>query len=338
MKFSEFCGNERIVNYFRKAIERNQLGHAYLFSGPAGVGKATLARILCKTLLCRNSGPDGPCEICPSCHKFESGNHPDYHPFAPEGLYFKIDQVRSIIHLVSLKPVESKWKTFLLEGADYMRDEGANALLKVLEEPPGQTIYFLISEMVESLLPTIRSRCQQFTFQPLSPDDLRDCLVRRMSYSPDEAANLARYSHGSIGRALMSNEEEYTEMRSRILGVLEAALLPKTFHQLFEAIRSITVERTEMVERFMILEELVRDLLILKSSESAGLIHADARKKLETLAERTSTEILQRLYEDLLTAREAVTKVNANVSLSLQWLFLPLRASAEVQSEEPARR
>lgn len=327
MKLSEFYGNERIVDYFRKAIAHNQLGHAYLFSGPSGVGKATLSRILCKTLLCRNPSPDGPCEACPSCHKFESGNHPDFHPFVPDGLYFKIDQVRSIIHTVSLKPVESRWKTYLLEGADYMRDEGANALLKVLEEPPGETIYFLISEMVESLLPTVRSRCQHFAFQPLQPEELRQCLVEKMGYSQQDAEKMARYSHGSIGRSLTLNVEEYNDMRDRLLGVLEAALLPKTYFQLYDGIRSITVERVEMAERLLILEELVRDLLVIQSAEDAMPVHQDVRKRLEVIAERVSPEALEKFYEDLLTAREAITKVNANVSLSLQWLFLPLRAS-----------
>jgi DNA polymerase-3 subunit delta' len=327
MKLTEFYGNERIVDYFRKAITQNQLGHAYLFSGPSGVGKATLARVLCKALLCRNPSSEGPCEVCPSCHKFETGNHPDFHPFVPDGLYFKIDQVRSIIHTVSLKPVESRWKTYLLEGADYMRDEGANALLKVLEEPPGETIYFLISEMVESLLPTVRSRCQHFAFQPLQPEELRRALVEKMGYTQSEAEKMARYSHGSIGRALTLNVEEYTEMRDRLLGVLEAALLPRTYYQLYDGIRSITVERVEMSERLLILEELIRDLLVIQSDENASAIHQDVRKRLDSIAFRVSRETLEKFYEDLLTAREAITKVNANVSLSLQWLFLPLRAS-----------
>lgn len=327
MKLSEFYGNERIVDYFRKAVAQNQLGHAYLFSGPSGVGKATLARVLCKALLCRNPSSDGPCEVCPSCHKFESGNHPDFHPFVPDGLYFKIDQVRSIIHTVSLKPVESRWKTYLLEGADYMRDEGANALLKVLEEPPGETIYFLISEMVESLLPTVRSRCQHFAFQPLQPAELRDCLVKKIGYSQEDSEKMARYSQGSIGRALTLNVEEYSDMRDRLLGVLEAALLPKTYYQLYDGIRSITVERVEMAERLMILEELVRDLLVIQSASDAMVVHQDVRKRLEAIAERVRPEALEKFYEDLLTAREAITKVNANVSLSLQWLFLPLRVS-----------
>ena len=83
MKFSEFSGNERIVSHFRKALERGFLAHAFLFSGPDGVGKSTLARAICKGLLCRNRTADGPCEECVSCHKFESGNQPDFHHYVP---------------------------------------------------------------------------------------------------------------------------------------------------------------------------------------------------------------------------------------------------------------
>src|SRR5262249_5428509 len=125
MKFTDFAGNERIVEHFKKALERKQLGHAYLFSGPAGTGKSTLARLICKTLWCKKPGPTGPDNECASCHKFDSGNHSDFHYFEPDGLYFKIDLVRQIIHQASLRPVESQWKTFVLEGADLMRDEAA---------------------------------------------------------------------------------------------------------------------------------------------------------------------------------------------------------------------
>lgn len=327
MKFAEFSGNERIVSYFRKAIERGSMAHAFLFSGTDGVGKATLARLVSKTLLCRNRTPDGPCDECPSCHKFDSGNHPDFHAYEPEGLYFKIEEVRNVIHQVSLKPVESRYKTFLLEGADAMRDEAANALLKVLEEPPGETVIFLVTETAESLLPTIRSRCQHFPFQPLQPLELERCLLL-MGHSKEEAAAQARFSHGSLGRAISLNVEQYGEMRDRVVLALEGALGKKSYFATMDAVKGITVDRVDMPERLLVMEELIRDLLVLQTSPETGLIHKDARLRLEPLAAAASTSVLVEFYEKLLNYREAILKINANIGLSLQALLLPLRSAA----------
>jgi len=328
MKFSEFKGNERVVSYFQKAISHEHLGHAYLFSGQEGVGKATLARLISQTLLCKNPTKDGPCETCSACHKFDSGNHPDFHEFVPDGTYFKIDQVREIIHQASLKPVESRWKTFLLESVHYMRDEASNAMLKVLEEPPGQTILFLITETAEVLLPTIRSRCQHFPFQPLPQEEIVDWLVKNKEIPSNEAASLARYSYGSIGRALGVNVEQDREKRDRILGAVEAAVAPKSYYTVIDAVKSITVERAEMRERLLILEEIVRDLMVLKNSPDAKLIHQDARNRLLPLANRLTLSAIEKFYDDLLQTREGILKINANVGLSMQALLLPLRAKS----------
>jgi DNA polymerase III subunit delta' len=329
MKLSDIAGNKRVVEYFQRALAKGRIGHAYLFSGPEGVGKRTIARLLCKTLLCRNPTADGPCETCVSCKKFDSGNHPDFHPIVAEGLYFKIDQVRPIIHHASLKPVESNWKTFLLEDVHYMREEAGNAFLKVLEEPPGQTILFLISERSEVLLPTIRSRCQVFEFQPLQPEEIQKWLVENGKATEQEATHLSLSTHGSLGKALDVNPEQYQEKRDKVLVALESAILPKTYYTLIDAIRAMTVDRTEMAERLLILEELTRDLVLLKSSSAARLVHEDAKKRMLPLADNVDHPLLNDFYESLLQTREAILKINANIGLSLQSLFLPMKLKCD---------
>lgn len=325
MKFNEFSGNERIISYFKKAIKRGSIAHAFLFSGIDGVGKATLARMICKTLLCPNRSEEGPCDACASCHKFDSRNHADFHSYVPEGLYFKIEEVRSLIHQVSLKPVESRYKTFLLERADTMRDEASNALLKVLEEPPGETVIFLVTETPEALLPTIRSRCQHFPFQPLPQSDLERRLMQ-LGYSAEEAAAQARFSHGSLGRALTLNVEQYAEMRDRVVLALENSLGKKSYFALMDSVKGITVDRVDMPERLLVMEELFRDLMVLKTSPSTKLVHEDARGRLEPLAAAAPLAILSNYYERLLNQREAILKINANIGLTLQALLLPLKA------------
>src|SRR5262249_23122319 len=111
--------------------------------------------------------------------------------------------------------------------------------------------------------------------------------------------------------------------------VLEATFLPRSYHILFEAIRGISVERSEMGERLLILEELLRDLLVLKAATGASLVHEDIRERLIRLAERTTERRLEELYDNLLQSREGILKINANVGISMQALFLPARAQSE---------
>ena len=329
MKFSEFAGNRRVVDYFGQALRRGRLGHAYLFSGPDGVGKSSLARSICRALLCLRPDPDGACHECSSCHKLDSGNHPDFHFYQADGLYFKIDQIRQIIHQAALKPVESSWKTFLLEDVDYMREEAANAFLKVLEEPPGQTVLFLISQRSEVLLTTIRSRCQIFEFQPLPSEEIKRWLILKKGLTEQEASTLSLSTHGSLGKALVTNPDQYQELRNKVLVALESALLPKSYYTLIDALRAVNVERTEMAERLLVLEELTRDLLLLKSFRDARLMHEDVRGRLVALAETADTRCLQSFYDDLLQVRESILKINANIGLSLQALMLPLKLKHE---------
>jgi hypothetical protein len=148
-----------------------------------------------------------------------------------------------------------------------------------------------------------------------------------MDYSATEAAQLAPFSHGSLGRALTLNAEQYVTVRDKVITALEAALLPKSYYQLLDSIKSITVERSEMGERLLILEELARDLLVLRASQSGRLIHGEAREKLTKLAACSDSTTLQKFYEDLLEVRESILKVNANVSLALEALLLSLRVT-----------
>ncbi len=179
MEFPGFYGNEQLKMNLSAAIDRGQSGHFYLISGPAGSGKKTLARILMAALLCGCPGAR-PCGTCSQCRKALSGNHPDLitvdddeHKTIPVAL---IRQTRSDLFI---RPNEGNKKIYYIPRSQDLGIPGQNALLKVLEEPPGYGVFILLTDNPDKLLPTVRSRCTELKMQPLSPDVLSAQLARK---------------------------------------------------------------------------------------------------------------------------------------------------------------
>src|SRR5262245_21693826 len=178
-------GHEAQVRAFEHAVRRHRLAHAYLFVGPAGVGKRLFAGELARALLCENPPPDRleACDRCPGCVQVEAGTHPDFFASArPEDSpNFPIDVMRELSRHLSLKPVRGRGKVAIVDDADDLDDPitnnaAANAFLKTLEEPPPGSIILLVGTSAERQLPTIRSRCQVVRFAPLPPDVVTQLL------------------------------------------------------------------------------------------------------------------------------------------------------------------
>src|SRR5262245_19516050 len=195
MQFESFIGNEKIVSRLRRKLSEDRFPHGLIFSGPEGVGKHTCAFMLAKALNCREAPPGEFCDFCTSCRKIDSGTHPDVITIAVEedATQIKIAQVRRLLTLLELQPLEGRNKVFIIDPADSLNLESANALLKGLEEPPENSFFILITVNVHELLLTVRSRCQVYNFTPLTLDELRRQGIT------DELK--IRWSQGSIGRA-----------------------------------------------------------------------------------------------------------------------------------------
>lgn len=211
MSWQGLRGHDAIVERFRLATERNRLGNAYLFVGPSGIGKRTLARRLAQTWLCRNANASfEPCGACPSCHQFHGDAHPDFQVVAcpeeqavlPLELLIGDREHRmreGLCYWMQLMPFEGRRKVAIIEDADALAPEGANALLKTLEEPPVGSILILVSHNLQRQLPTIRSRCQAIHFSPLSEADLVDVILESELVSDRESAeSIAAQSDGSL--------------------------------------------------------------------------------------------------------------------------------------------
>jgi DNA polymerase-3 subunit delta' len=208
-------GHDDIVAKFRAMLAGGRLASTFLFVGPAGVGKGGFAVRLAATLLCQNRAAAAldPCGICPACQQVAAGTHPDLlrvakpadKTFIPLELFIGSKEKRmqeGLCHDISLKPFMGGRRVAIIDDADYLNEEGANCLLKTLEEPPPRSVLILIGSSVDRQLPTIRSRAQIVRFRPLSTSLVADLLIARGIVSdPDQANRLASVSGGRLALA-----------------------------------------------------------------------------------------------------------------------------------------
>jgi DNA polymerase-3 subunit delta' len=174
----DILGHKRQLRVLEKIIERKRIPHALLFEGPEGIGKKKVALWFLSALNCETEGGKG-CKRCSSCLKIERLTHPDLYLLGSQGDSIKIEQVREAEKFLQYKPLEAKWKGLVVEDADKMTPEAANAFLKSLEEPPPWTVIILITQSSDTLPPTIRSRCQRLRFFPLSVKETEE-ILRKM--------------------------------------------------------------------------------------------------------------------------------------------------------------
>src|SRR5262245_26413140 len=226
MSWQRVRGHEDKVEGFRRVVARGRLAHAYLFTGPPGVGKRLFAQELARALLCEEpAGPLEACDRCPSCVQIDAGTHPDFFPAArpPESLEFPIDLMRSLCANFALKSARGRGKVIVLDDADDLNAESANCFLKTLEEPPPRSLLILIGTSPERQLPTIVSRCQVIRFNPL-PDDLVSRLLEQQGVTDAQMRDrVIRLAGGSPGFALALADPGLWKMR----GVLLAGLTGK---------------------------------------------------------------------------------------------------------------
>src|SRR5439155_18991269 len=189
------------VESFRRAVQRGRLAHAYLFTGPAGVGKRLFAVELAKALLCEGRPDDDAsrleaCDRCPACVQVEAGTHPDFFRAVrpPDKHEFPIDLMRELCQAFALKSSRGRGKIVLLDDADDLNQQSANCFLKTLEEPPPRSVLILIGSSADRQLPTIVSRCQVVRFAPLAQGLVTDLLRAQGVDDPTLLARLVRLS------------------------------------------------------------------------------------------------------------------------------------------------
>ena len=227
-------GQERAVEAFTSAWKSRRLHHGWLLAGPKGVGKATFARAAATRVLAEAAGPavEFPGLETPADHPMArllaAGSHPDFRllerlerPTGGLARNISVDQVRSLGELLAVTPSMSAWRAIVIDAADDLEASAANALLKMLEEPPANTLFFLVSHAPGRLLPTIRSRCRRLDFARMSDDAMTSLLNRLLPETNSaEIAGLVEFANGSVGRALAIAELDLAPLECEALAIL----------------------------------------------------------------------------------------------------------------------
>ncbi len=221
MSFQNIYGHEKKIEILRKTLAAGRTGHAYLFSGIPAIGKRTLALEFIKVINCEKAESlHDACGDCASCRKILHESHPDIFFVEAEGQFIRIASIRQMQERTKCKPLEAKRRAFIIDDADKMNEESANALLKMLEEPSTVNILILITARPYSMPQTIISRCQHMRFNPLNSETVAKYLVSEKGMDSENALLLASLSGGSIGNAIELNKEDIIAYRTELLNLL----------------------------------------------------------------------------------------------------------------------
>ncbi len=324
MAFPHILGQENAISILRSAIQHCRIPHAYLFSGYEGVGKKFTAVTLAKALNCREIEDDS-CDQCVSCHKIDDRNHPDVRIIEPDGQFIKIDQIRTLQKDIGYRPYEGKKKVYIIDHAETLRPEAANALLKTLEEPSSDSLLILVTANVYALLPTVISRCQLVRFISLGVQKLATLLVQEKHIPPEQARLIASLSEGCPGRAFSMNTTEILVKRDfveQLFNTLSSGL--QDVRVLFTYAELLLEKKTEIQEFLDIMLVWYRDMYILQEQGDTSLIaNSDAVARLEHAAEKLSARQIQRLFDIVYQAKLDILR-NANLQLTLEVMLISL--------------
>ena len=313
LTFESVVGQQHIVSTLEHAITEGRLSHAYLFCGPRGTGKTTMARILAKALLCRNaeaaraegaSGcmPDGTCE---ECELIAEGNHPDVYELDAASRT-GVDNVREeIINSVNFAPVRGKYKIYIIDEVHMLTTAAFNALLKTLEEPPAHVIFVLCTTDPQKILETILSRCQRFDFHRIGNEDIEHrlayvCEQEGFDYDDEALAIVARHAKGGMRDALSTLEQLSVfgngavhaddarsllgEVSDQILGEFARAIASRDVAELYGLIRAQVEEGNDLLELTRDLVAHVRDVYVACVAGARAELFEGGAEQAEALA------------------------------------------------------
>lgn len=313
MSMRSVTGHDREGEILLGALKKGKLSSSYLFSGPRGIGKMTMAVEFAKAVNClQATEPAGDaCDTCSACEKADKRIHADLIIVTPSEAQIRIDEIRTVDAALSLKPFEGRSKVVIIDDADTMNISAANAFLKTLEEPPQSSIIILVSANPDRLPDTIRSRCTRINFSPLSRESCREVLKRHLpGEDADYAAGLCMGSPGTVLGPDIRQE------RARFLSLLKAMLNSEP---------DSWASREEMSRTFEVLQTVLRDMAVLKTGgapESA--MNSDLIGEILEISTIVDLQGIIGLYDEVTKLGDSM-KFNPNKAVIWNYLSSKLR-------------
>jgi DNA polymerase III subunit delta' len=347
MPLDGIAGNRELIDGLLAELGRRP-SHAYLFSGPRGIGKAAVAAGLAHSTLCeRSPGPQfcctpercatriaaastgrnrgtarqAPrCDCCAACVQVALGVHPDFTSVArqPNRTEVLIEQVRDLIERLGLRPSRGDRRVAIIDDAETLNLPAQNALLKTLEEPPGHTIIFMVTQSERALLDTVRSRMRPVRFGPLSVGEIASVLAARAGLDADRANALARLARGSLGHALSLSEGDAPPIKELLEALSRARSLDFAGAQ--SLAQDFFASREQAVDNFELIARLLEEMLCFKLlRENPNAPSPEAAKMMTTLAEKLDVDTLANLLDAALKSGAAIDAMANSRLQAEQW-------------------
>ena len=322
MRWTEIIGHEDIINMLQVMLKTGRIPHSLLFVGPAGIGKGMVANVLAAALLCHDAD-SRPCGKCLSCAQLEQKVHPDLLVVRPEGRTIKIEQIRAVQHEMSLAPYTGRYKVCIIEEAETMTKEAANSLLKVLEEPPGDVVFILVSAARYRLLQTIISRCRLLSFQPIVCKQLAEALIAK-GFAAEQAKVAARLSSGRMGTALNILLPDGLVLRDMAMEIVRRIPVEGMSLVWDLTARISRLERNELLALLKFLTYIFRDILLIAAGQTGEMLYnTDLAGELARQVHYWQDDSIMSVIREIKTAERAVNG-NANIQLSCEGLLISM--------------
>lgn len=310
--FEGIVGHARPLAVLQSAVTSDRAHHAYLFAGPDGIGKRRIALAFAQALNCAEAPARGgaPCGACRSCAKIQAGLHPDVITLDPDRSkarwVIKIESVREITRQVHFKPYEGRRRVIIIDDIHTVTVEGANAFLKTLEEPGGETLFVLLTPQPQRLLSTIRSRCQLLRFAPLAAQEVQSILLGH-NIAPDTAELAAHFAQGSVAHALALAQDGALDKRREVIEGILALRGGDVLDAFKLAEELIAGQPDDLRARLDFIAVFLRDVALTRArTHPDRLINRDLRPAIERTAARWTTEQTSALLEQLQSVQRSL--------------------------------
>lgn len=323
--FGQVIGHSEVIEHLQKGIQENKVSHAYIFAGEKGSGKRLLADIFAGTLQCER-GSIQPCGTCKSCMQFEGGNHPDIVYVTHEKASLGVDDIRQQVNNdVSIKPYSSARKIYIIPDGENMTEQAQNALLKTIEEPPEYAVFLLLTENINTFLPTILSRCVTLQLKPVDAKWIKKFLMEKKQV-PDYLAELsAAFSQGNVGKAIRyASSEEFIEMKKDTIHVLTHVDDMKNY-EIMQFIKKMAENKGNVDDYLDLMLLWYRDVLMFKvTQDTNGLLFADEISSIRKQSQNKQYEGIESIIQAIEKAKVRL-KANVNFDTAMELMIFVIK-------------